>query len=154
MYKIKFLVFALFISFLSSTLIAQVENSAKEKKVKAEKQIEKVSKDVKSAKDMAEAVPTDMKKACGPDCKMECCSTETKEMKAEMKKGEKMLKQAQDCDCEGCKTASTAIHKDHNMMKKSHVAACDCEGCKVAHAEMKENKAHSKDCTCKGCAKT
>ena len=38
----------------------------KKQKVKAEKQIEKVSKEVKSAKDMAEAKSTNMKNACGP----------------------------------------------------------------------------------------
>ncbi len=156
MYKIKFLVFALFISFLSAPLIAQVENSTKEKKVKAEKQIEQVSKDVKFAKEMAEAVPTDMKNECGSGCNMACCSAEAKEVKGEMKKGEKMMKEAhvKDCDCVGCKTTSAAMHNDHNMMKKAHLADCDCEGCKFAQAEMKENKAQAKECTCKGCAKT
>ena len=124
MHKIKYFSFAIFVLFLSSTLIAQVEKSVKETKVKVEKKIEKASSEIESAKDMVEAKSTNVKNACGPDSKMACCGSEAKEMKAEV-----MKKHEADCSCEKCTTVKAEIHKDHNMMKKAHTADCDCEGC-------------------------
>ncbi len=150
MSKARMLIIIALVFILSSTMFAQVEKTVKETKVK----IEKLDKKAVEAKEMAKDV-MDGKK-CGPDCKMTCCSTDAKEMKTEMKKGEKMMKKAhtKDCDCEGCKTASAATHDGHKMIKKAHAADCNCEGCKVAHAEMKKQKAHGEDCTCEGCKKS
>ena len=116
----KMLLTIFIVLIVSSTIFAQVEKTVKETKVK----IEKVEKKAMEAKQMGKST-MDGKK-CGTEA---CCSTEAKEMKADMKKGEK-------------------------MMKKAHAKDCDCEVCKIAHAEMKKQKAHGEDCTCEGCKKS
>lgn len=169
MSKVKILITISIVLILSSTMFAQVEKTVKENKSK----IEKIDKKAADSKEMAKEVMSGKK--CGPECKMACCTTEAKEIKAEMKshnadckceactakavsmkKGEKMMKKAhsKDCDCEGCKTASAANNVEHKMLKKAHAADCDCEGCKVAHMEMKKQKAHGEDCSCEGCKKS
>lgn len=148
MRNIKILVTITLVFFLASNLIAQVENTIKETKVKVEKQVDKASEKVSDVKIMVNSKTDKIKKACDTDGNKACCSAEVKEIKAEVKK------HGADCKCEGCSTASASVKKGEKMMKHAHAA--DCEGCNVAHAKMKkhEHKAHSTDCSCEGCAKT
>lgn len=129
MRRAKMLVSIMIILFLSTTMFAQVEKTVKETKAKIEK-IENKSSETKKCASAA------------------CCTTEAKEMKAEMKA------HGVDCKCESCTTAHTSMKKGEKMMKKAHATDCDCEGCKVAHAEMKKQKAHGEDCTCGACQKS
>ena len=144
MNKVKLLITLSIFLILSSNIFAQVEKTVKETKVKIEKVADKAAEAKDTVKDAKEA------KMCGSESKTACCSTEAKEMKAEVKKHDS------DCICDGCSTAEASMKKGEKMIKKAHAADCDCEGCKVAHAEMKEpkHKAHPKDCSCEGCKKS
>lgn len=157
----KYLFMFLFTLIMSSAILAQTENTVKEKKVKLEKKVEKFDHQAKELKKEMKSHPEDcdcdacktasaMKDKHPDNCDCDKCVMADKmhDHSKEMKE-----KHSEGCTCGMCSVKSEMKDKTKNV-SHSHPEGCDCEGCKVAKAEIKKMKAHGKECTCEGCAKS